>query len=328
MTVGCAEFGCRWPGRAPDWEGVCGATPSIESYCWGFDENISEGACDSGQHHLSRSRPTSGHFGHRRIGGKHGIKPRSSCPGSKTDLWVLMKPVCAAQLSRSRTILSFSHDVIFILAHYRSLTRAYKASCVSQLIESNVLCISYLLRFITYTHSIINRQSPSFLFSCFNLYLLMMAHSLEQPWHLHDLDAWQDPDLVALASRTVAHLSIEFLQTNGVKPHVVFNLKANATLQQPDPEYKGVRLSMEWHSEDEFETGRFEIDPLPYADSSRSARGAFDFPLLKKNLTIRDWCQIIRGRYQGLPPQHTSDLTRFRFVVAPSDKMDGCRDFM
>ncbi|KAK7738852.1 hypothetical protein SLS63_002189 [Diaporthe eres] len=155
-----------------------------------------------------------------------------------------------------------------------------------------------------------------------------MAHSLEEPWHLHDLDAWQDPDLVALASRTVAHLSIEFLQTNGVKPHVVFNLKANATLQQPNPEYKGVRLSMEWHSEDEFETGTFEIDPLPYVVSSRSARGAFDFPLLKKNLTIRDWCQIIRGRYQGLPPQHTSDLTRFRFVVAPSDKMDGCRDFI
>ncbi|ROV92462.1 hypothetical protein VSDG_06671 [Cytospora chrysosperma] len=64
-------------------------------------------------------------------------------------------------------------------------------------------------------------------------------------WGLNHLDAWVDPTLIALASRTVAHVSIEFLETNGVKPHVVYNLKVNAMPQQSDLRYKGVRLSME-----------------------------------------------------------------------------------
>lgn len=85
---------------------------------------------------------------------------------------------------------------------------------------------------------------------------------------------------------------------------------------------------MEWYGNDELETGTFKIAALPYFESSRSARGAFDFPLLNQNLTIKDWCEIFRGRYQGLPAQHTSNLTRFRSVVSPEDKMDGCRDFM
>lgn len=84
---------------------------------------------------------------------------------------------------------------------------------------------------------------------------------------------------------------------------------------------------MEWTS-DEHDSGEFQIRALPYIESSRKAYAAFDFQLHNGNLTIRDWCNIIRGRYPGLPPAHTSDLTRFRFVEAPGGKMDGCRDFM
>lgn len=147
-------------------------------------------------------------------------------------------------------------------------------------------------------------------------------------WKLHDLDTWRDPALIALASRNIAHLSVEFLHTNGVKPHVVFNLKPNALPRPPASNYKGVRLLMEWYGYDELDTGTFDIRPLPYINSSMSAIGAFEFPLWNKNITIRDWCQILRGRYQGLPARHTSDLTCFRFAVSPSGKMDGCRDFM
>lgn len=155
-----------------------------------------------------------------------------------------------------------------------------------------------------------------------------MAQNPNGPWKVNNYHDWQVPALAALSSRTVAHLSIEFLYINGDKPHVVFNLKANATRQDPNPHYKGVRLSMEWDGGADFDIGTFEITPLPYVESSRRAHGAFDFPLLKTNLTIKDWCQIMRGRYQGLPAQHTSDLTNFRFVEAPGGIIDGCRDFM
>lgn len=67
---------------------------------------------------------------------------------------------------------------------------------------------------------------------------------------------------------------------------------------------------------------------MPYIESSKAAYGAFDFPVLKKNLTVWNWCQIIMGIYPGLPKRHQSDLSRFEFVVAPSGKIDGCRDFM
>lgn len=156
-----------------------------------------------------------------------------------------------------------------------------------------------------------------------------MASTSSPPWKLPDLDAWVDPALIAIAGRTVAHVSIEFLSTNRVKPHVVFNLKAHATIQQPNPPYKGVRLSMEWQGGRDEDAGHFEIQPLSYLPSSHAAHGAFDFPLLK-HLTIKDWIEILRGRHGIIPPQspHKSDLTRFRFVVAPGNIMDGCRDFM
>lgn len=159
----------------------------------------------------------------------------------------------------------------------------------------------------------------------------MMASNLSDPtrWTLRDLDEGRDSTLLNLVERTVAHISVEFLFVNGVKPHVVFNLAANPTVQDPDPLYAGVRLSMEWFGYDDLESGIFFIMPLEYLESSRSAHGAFDFPLLKRNLTIKSWCQILRGTYRGLPTPHTSDLTRFRFVVVPSTgNMDGCRDFM
>jgi hypothetical protein len=174
-----------------------------------------------------------------------------------------------------------------------------------------------------------------------------MSDDSNAPWELDEIITCFKPesatfinnhprlkDLKATLLRKVAKVSIEFLKTNGIKPHVVFNL---AILPQNDPRFivsygesthQAVRVSMEWHGFDDENTGTFEIDPLPYKESSRSAHGAFDFPLLKKNLTVWDWCRIFKGEYPGLPDQHKGDLTKFRFVVTSSDLMDGCRDFM
>lgn len=104
-----------------------------------------------------------------------------------------------------------------------------------------MLCISHSI--FNLQSSISNLQSaitklvsPASVF-----HLLIMAGVPNEPWYLDDLDARrQDPSLTRLLSRTVAQLSIEFLHTNGVKPHVVFNLKPNSTPEDPSPDIKGV----------------------------------------------------------------------------------------
>lgn len=89
------------------------------------------------------------------------------------------------------------------------------------------------------------------------------------------------------------------------------------------------------HQDNAANDGIFYLITLPYAESSHSAHAAFIFPVLNTNYTVRDWCDIIRGRFQqrpGLSPllvDQTSDLTAFRFVRASrTRKVDGCRDFM
>lgn len=159
------------------------------------------------------------------------------------------------------------------------------------------------------------------------------------PWGLPQLDALRDPELRAVVQRNVEQLQVEFLMTNSLKPHVVFNLKlAPPPDNRPDDNIKAVRMSMEWYGDDNVETGYFEIKGLNYLSSARLARGAFDFTVLKKNLRVWNWYQIIRGRYQGLPAEHQSDLTQFRFIPVEvlgddgkptGDRLlDGCRDFM
>lgn len=88
---------------------------------------------------------------------------------------------------------------------------------------------------------------------------------------------------------------------------------------------------MEWIQFDDVDTGTFQIKPLAYYDSARAARGAFDFPIIQKHLTVGNWIEIFRGTYRipNLPDKHKTDLTQFRFVVAPSNgKIDDCRDWM
>lgn len=115
-----------------------------------------------------------------------------------------------------------------------------------------------------------------------------MASGANGPWGLEEYDRGLNHTLNTLVSRTVVHLSVEFLHTNGIKPHVVFNVKVDETIEDPEPTFVGVRLSMEWIQFDELDTGTFQIVPLTYYTSSMSARGAFDFPLLNKTLTVKD----------------------------------------
>lgn len=156
-----------------------------------------------------------------------------------------------------------------------------------------------------------------------------MAPTSTPGWKLRHLDAWKDYTLQSLVSRTVTHLSIEFLNANETIPHVVFHVQVKPTAQDPSPKYKAVRLSMEWDGRAGSSLGTFWIKPLEYPGPSLSAHGAFSFQILKENLSVKDWCQILRGCHPNAPTEHKSDLTRgFRFVARPDEFFDGCRDFM
>lgn len=135
------------------------------------------------------------------------------------------------------------------------------------------------------------------------------------------------PVLATVAERTVERLNVEFLTTGGSKPHVVFNLTLN--LQQgEDDTYKGARMEMEWIGGDE-DNGDFKVTVLPYHESSNKAAAAFDFPVLKKKLKMRDYWEILQGRSEAWCNDEP-DLTQFDFVYAREnpDAVDGCRDFM
>lgn len=68
--------------------------------------------------------------------------------------------------------------------------------------------------------------------------------------YIGNSDEERDHTIKTLTERTVAHLIIEFLFTNGLKPHVVSNFTAMATDWEPNPYFKGARLSMEWLGKD------------------------------------------------------------------------------
>jgi hypothetical protein len=161
-----------------------------------------------------------------------------------------------------------------------------------------------------------------------NLHILSMEHGeVFESRHL-DLDPIPEA-LAGVAGRTVPRLSVEFLRTEGPKPHLVFNLAIGAPLDQPNPNSTGVRLTMEWNGADE-DNGGFEVHDLPYIGSSRKATAEFDFPTSKKNLKTKYWWHITQGRSSYCTAQHRSDLTQFDIVYTreTEDAVDGCRDFM
>lgn len=139
-----------------------------------------------------------------------------------------------------------------------------------------------------------------------------------------------DPALADVADRRVVRLSVEFLRTGSLKPHLAFNL----TLEEPqgrNPNYGAVRMSMEWNGNDE-DNGDFEVHTLPFLGSSLKATAAFDFTLLRTNLTTRDYWELFQGRSRTYcaNPAFQSDLTDFDFVYARENPnaVDGCRDWV
>lgn len=190
-----------------------------------------------------------------------------------------------------------------------------------------------LLRLSPYHTRLSTTNHQPYYSSISNLHILIMAQP-QRP-RVKKFKDWQleerrlDPALADVAERKVVRLSVEFLITGSVKPHLCFNL----TLEEPDgriPDYGAVRMSMEWLGTD-YDNGDFEVHTLPFIGSSLKATAAFDFPLLKKNLKARDYWQIFQGRSAHCTqPAFQSDLTDFDFVYAREneDAVDGCRDWV
>lgn len=156
---------------------------------------------------------------------------------------------------------------------------------------------------------------------------------MSKPWQnifdLDDLDSQEYPALNTFVRTYAQHVTVEFLQQGGAKPHVVFHVNSDRpTAVDRTTVFKGCILGMDYTGPG-YE-GTFTIKLIPYSESSHSAHAAFQFPLNTVGSTILDWINIFRGRYHGLPPQHAGDLTSYDFVQPHPTvaDLDGCRDFM
>lgn len=126
--------------------------------------------------------------------------------------------------------------------------------------------------------------------------------------------------LTEFLNRTVNRFLIEFLNQDGVKPHVTFKLFFTTPLikgAKPTERFYGCRLSMEFAGlGDSSDGGELLIKALNYTGSSWLTYASFDFAVTAQRPLI-DWINGIR------------DLTDFDFTQTTEEgNMAGCRDFV
>ncbi|KAF8848918.1 hypothetical protein BDZ45DRAFT_753323 [Acephala macrosclerotiorum] len=147
--------------------------------------------------------------------------------------------------------------------------------------------------------------------------------------HEYSVDAIdsRDPVLEQVMQARAQHLTVEFLQQGGVKPHVIFKLNFAAPVQVDRRlRFTGCRLSMEYLGDNGGLGGEFQIKLVGYNDATLSAHAAFQFDISQRPLQISEYIELFRGRIGN----NRGDLTRFNFVQATtmSNALDGCRDFI
>ena len=176
------------------------------------------------------------------------------CPESQADSRAITRPqIMRYHIANSKTgtrsilgmRLSNCFDSIAVsVTHSRHIIKVYKVLCVLHFAKSNVFFISiffvYILTTLNYRLSTTNLLV---LFSQ-NCILIMAEHSqVFKGRHLHEPFP---PALAKVSERSIERLSVEFLETGGSKPHVVFHLTISDRRGLHPPEYKGVRIEMDW----------------------------------------------------------------------------------
>ncbi|KAB5545920.1 hypothetical protein GE09DRAFT_1224867 [Coniochaeta sp. 2T2.1] len=125
---------------------------------------------------------------------------------------------------------------------------------------------------------------------------------------------------------------LEFLHTNGVKPHVMFKLNFAQEVYGIARTFRSARLSMEeWQGPRGQGAGACQVKLCSYYDRTNKATAGFQYEVLKMR-TLRDFVEVVKGMHRelearGLPGSNRSDLTKFAFVDIES-LWDGCRDWV
>jgi hypothetical protein len=147
--------------------------------------------------------------------------------------------------------------------------------------------------------------------------------------HEYSVDAIdsRDPVLQQVMQARAQHLTVEFLQNGGMKPHVILKINFAAPVQVDTGfRFTGCRLSMEYVGGNGGFGGEFQIKLVAYNGATLTAHAAFQFDISQRPLQISDYIELFRGRAGN----NRGDLTQFNFVrpSTTSLDLDGCRDFM
>jgi hypothetical protein len=140
-----------------------------------------------------------------------------------------------------------------------------------------------------------------------------------------DIDR-RNPELQDVMRATARHLTVEFLQQGGPKPHVIFKINFDSLIQIDRLSYSGCRLGMEYVGGNGGLGGEFQIKLINYVDATIAAHAAFQFDISQApQQPLSEYINLFRGRTGTTG----GDLTRFNFVEATAaGALDGCRDFM
>jgi len=134
------------------------------------------------------------------------------------------------------------------------------------------------------------------------------------------------PELLRSVPR---HLTVQFLDHGGHKPHVVLKFHFENIIQIGTTVYKGCILSMDYVGDGpDGLGGELQIKLTTYIGVTFAATAAFQFGIMGPRQPMSVYIDIIRGRTWT----SGGDLTRFDFVQAAEiegvDVLDGCRDFV
>lgn len=148
------------------------------------------------------------------------------------------------------------------------------------------------------------------------------------------------PALHQVVDRQISRFTIEFLDTDVLKPHVVFRFFFEEPVrspQNPNELFASIRLSMEPYQAGEGEheqpgpgAGQIHLHGN-YDSRSKRATAAFEFPIAKGR-TLSMIVSVLGGQWtvKDLPERMQSSLFVFHFVwviqSSAEELADGCRD--
>jgi hypothetical protein len=128
-------------------------------------------------------------------------------------------------------------------------------------------------------------------------------------YHLDHVDNG-DPVMQQVMRATVQQLTVEFLDQDALKPHVIFKVNFTEPVVHERSTFRGCRLSMEYVGGRDSYFGGFKIKPINYNAATQVAQAAFQFQISPDPRQVGDYIRLFRGEIGN----NSGDLTEFDFV--------------